>query len=42
LAQTRTQNIGTMASGSSLILGHLTSGLEDLERMGATYFGDLA
>ena len=41
-AQTRTQNIGTMASGSNLILGHLTSGLEDLERMGATYFGDLA
>jgi len=42
LAQTRTQNIGTMASGSHLILGHLTSGLEDLERMGAAYFGDLA
>ena len=42
VAQTRTQNIGTMASGSHLILGHTTSGLDDLTRMGAAYFGDLA
>ena len=42
IAQTRTLNIGTMAAGSSLILGHTTSGLDDLNRIGVAYLGDLA
>ena len=42
VATARMQNIGTMATGTHLILGHTTSALDDLAKSSAAYFGDLA